>query len=113
MAYIAEAEIGASFINAQELVPERTTLIKTVQKQPQTRIQVDNTTDNAFARKTLNQNQNQTKAIKMRFYWIQDRCYQGQLQLFCIPGTTNLGDYHTNHHYSSHHQLICHKYLHR
>ena len=52
VASTAEEDIGESFINAQEEVPECTTLIKMGYPQPPTKIQVDNTTSNAFTNKT-------------------------------------------------------------
>ena len=52
MASTAEAAIGASFINAQDTVPEHTTLIEMGHPQPPTRIQVNNNTANAFDKKT-------------------------------------------------------------
>ena len=110
MASAAEAEIGASFINAQGVVPECTPLIKILHPQPPTRKQVENATANLFANKTLTQKR--SKAINMRFYWIQDRCAQQKYKCFWRSGATNLGDYHIKHHYSDHHRLICHKYLH-
>ena len=53
MASAAEAEIGASFIAAQESVPIRTCLEELGHPQPTTPIQVDNTTAAVFANKTL------------------------------------------------------------
>ena len=65
MALAAEAEIRAYFINTQDAVPERTTLIEMGHPQPPTRIQVYNTTANVFANKTLKQKR--YKAINIRF----------------------------------------------
>ena len=75
VASTAEEDIGESFINAQEEVPECTTLIKMGYPQPPTKIQVDNTTSNAFTKKNLKHNQ--SKAINVRFYWIKNICAQG------------------------------------
>ena len=74
MASASESEIGASFINAQDAVPELTTLIEMGQTKPSTRTQLENTTANEFSNKTPNQKR--SKAIEMCFYWIQDRCSQ-------------------------------------
>ena len=101
MASAAEAEIGASFLAAQESVPIRTCLEELGHPQPPTPIQVDNTTAAAFANGTLKQKR--SKAIDMRFYWIQDRCQQDQFRIFWAPGAVNLGDYHTKHHPPTHH----------
>ena len=104
MASAAEAEIGASFLAAQESIPLRTCLEELGHSQPPTPIQVDNTTAAAFANKTLKQKR--SKAIDMRFYWLQDRCLQGQFNIFWAPGAVNLGDYHTKHHPPSHHKKM-------
>ena len=71
-----ETEIGAYFINAQDAVPERTTLIEMGHPHPPTRTHMDNTTEDEFYNQTLNQNR--FKSIGMRFYWMQDRCSQRQ-----------------------------------
>ena len=89
MASAAEAEIGASFIAAQESVPIGTCLEELGHPQPTTPIQVDNTTAAVFANKTLKQKR--SKAIDMRFYWIQDRCQQEQFHIFWQPGRSTSG----------------------
>ena len=104
MGSAAEAEIGSGCINAQDAVPERISLIKLGHLQPPTSIQVDNTTCDSFTNGTLKQKR--SKAIDMRFYWLQDRCAKGQFRIYWIPGSTNLGDYHTKHHPLSHHRLM-------
>jgi len=44
MSSVAEAEIGALFINSRQTIHARTTLIETSHEQPPTPIQTDNTT---------------------------------------------------------------------
>ena len=51
MALAAEEEIGTSFINAQDTVPEQKTLMEMLHQQHPTRIQVDNNTTNEFDKK--------------------------------------------------------------
>ena len=46
--------------------------------QPPTVIQVDDNTSNSFAKKILKQKR--SKAIDIRFYWMQGRCSQRQLK---------------------------------
>ena len=55
MGSAAEAEIRASYMNAQENLPIRTCLEEMVHLQPPTPIQVDNTTAVRFANKTIKQ----------------------------------------------------------
>ena len=104
MASAAEAEIGASFVAAQESIPIVTSLEELGHKQPPTPIQVDNTTAVGFANREIKQKR--SKAIDMRFYWLQDRCDQQQIKIFWAPGKTNLADYHTKHHPPSHHKKM-------
>ena len=59
-----------------------------------------NTTAVGFANKTIKQKR--SKAIDMRFYWVQDRCNQCQFVIYWAPGANNLGDYHTKVHSPSH-----------
>ena len=110
MASAAESEVGALFVNAQDIVPIRTTLIELGHPQPPTPIQTDNSTAAGFANDTIKQKR--SKAMDMRFYWLKDREQQGQFRIFWRPGTENLGDYHTKHHPTSHHRLMRSTYLH-
>jgi hypothetical protein len=110
MASAAEAEIGASYVNGQEAIPIRNTLEELGHPQPPTPMQVDNTTAVGFANNTIKQKR--SKAIDMRFYWIQDRTKQGQFHIYWRPGSQNLGDYHTKHHSPAHHRLMRPTYLH-
>ena len=40
----------------------------------------------------------------MHFYWFRDRCKQKHFLVYWDPGKYNMGDYHTNFHYLSHHK---------
>ena len=84
MASVAEAKYGTIFINAQTLVPIRTTLSEMVWKQGPTAIQVDNSTAVGIATKEFLQKK--SKAMDMRFYWINNRIKQGQFRVFWRPG---------------------------
>ncbi len=106
----AEAKIGASYVNGQEAIPIRNTLEELGHPQPPTPMQVDNTTAVGFANGTIKQKG--SKAIDMRFYWIQDRTRQGQFLIYWRPGADNLANYHTKHHSAAHHRLMRPKFLH-
>jgi hypothetical protein len=110
LASAAETEIAATFENGQEAVPIRTALLEMGHPQPATPMQVDNSTAVGFANNTIKQKR--SKAIDMRFYWIQDRTLQKQFLVYWKPGSTNLGDYHTKHHSPSHHRDMRPTYLH-
>ena len=110
MGSAAEAEIGAGYVNGQDAIPMRTTLAELGHPQPATPMQLDNTTAVGFANKTMKQKR--SKAIDVRFYWLQDRATQGQFLIYWRPGHQNLGDYHTKHHSPAHHRLMRPTYLH-
>eukprot|EP00957_Ditylum_brightwellii_P086162 6555982-Ditylum_brightwellii.AAC.1 len=71
MASATEAELGALLENAKEAISIRNTLVEIGHPQPPTPIQVDN----AVAHGIVNSNihQRKSKAINMRFYWVQDQ----------------------------------------
>jgi len=98
----ADAEIGGAFHNAQALCPFRTTLREMGWPQPPTVM----ITDNSVSRGILNQTvkQRRSKAIDMRFYWLQDRIKEGQFTILWKPGACNLADYTSKHHPVSHHR---------
>jgi hypothetical protein len=78
MSSAAEAELGALYINAQEAVPQRTTLAEMGHKQPQTPMQTNNTT--ALGVMNNNIQPQCTKAMDMRFHWLRDREAQRQFR---------------------------------
>ena len=104
MSSAVEADIGATFLNAKDDLPIRTTLKELGHPQPPTPMQVDNTTAVGFENNTINNKR--SKAIDMRFYCIRYLTHQGQFKIYWVPGSTNLGDYHTKHHSPSHHRLM-------
>ena len=102
MTSAAEAEIGAMYINAREAVPQRMTLSEMGHPQPRTPMLTDNLAAHAVV--TNNVQPRRTKAMDMRFHWLRCCDTQGQFRYYWKPGTTNLGDYWTKHHPSSHHK---------
>ena len=91
----AETEIVAAFKNAKEAIPIQNTLNFLNHPQPPTPVQVNNTTAVSFANKELKQKR--SKAIDMRFYWLQDRVEQKQFHIYWHPGYENYADYYTKH----------------
>ena len=110
MASAAEAEYGALFLNGQASVPIRTILIEINNPQQPTPIQVDNSTAVGIANKSIKQKR--SKAMDMRFLWIQDRIIQEHFNVFWKPRPTNLGYYHPKHHPTPHHIQVRHTNLH-
>ena len=76
MGSAAEAEIGAAYINRQEVIPIRTLLLELGHPQPATTRQFDNSTADGFANDTIKQKL--LKEIDMHFYWIRNCTRQGQ-----------------------------------
>ena len=70
MASAAEAEYGTIFVNAQTAVSIRTKLSEMRRKQGPTAIQVDNSTTVDIS--TNEFRQKKSKAMDMRFYWINN-----------------------------------------
>ena len=101
MSSAAEAELGATFLCAKEMVPLRQTLIEMGWPQPPSPIQVDNSTAVGVANSTIIPKR--TKAMDMRFHWLRCREAQGQFRFFWAPGSDNLADYSTKHHPPQYH----------
>jgi hypothetical protein len=70
-------------------------------------------TDNACAAGIVNDTvkQRHSKAMDMRFYWIEDRVANGEYNIHWRKGTDNLADYFTKHHSPAHHRLMRSRYL--
>ena len=78
-------------------------------KQPPTPLMTDNSTAEGIMNETVRQKC--SKAIDMRFYWLQDRIRPGQFKLYWRPGTENYADYFSKHHPPAHHQKMRSTYL--
>ena len=110
VASAAEAELAALFINAKDGAILRTTLEEMGHPQTQpTPIQTDNSTAFKIANNTCKQQR--SKAMDMRYYWVQDRVAQKQFNVYWKPGTENYADYYTKHHAPIHHQRMRPIYL--
>ena len=105
----AEAETGALYFNMCDAVPIRTALEEMGHPQPPTPIVIDNSTASGIANNTIKQRR--SKAIDMRFYWVQDRITQQQFKVYWRKGEENLADYFTKHHPARYHILMRPTYL--
>jgi Reverse transcriptase (RNA-dependent DNA polymerase) len=111
MAAASEAEIGALFHNGQEAAHMRNVLREMGREQTKpTRLTTDNSTADGFANKRTKIRR--SKAMDMRFYWIQDRVEQKQFHIHWLQGESNHGDYFTKHHSPAHHMKMRPIYLH-
>jgi hypothetical protein len=104
MASAAESEVGSLFMNGQEAISSRNCLINMGHPQPATKMITDNNTAEGIIKGTIKQKR--SKSIDMRFYWLKDQQEQGQFDICWEPGKTNLADYTTKHHPSSHHKRV-------
>jgi hypothetical protein len=75
-----EAELGALFYNAKDAVTIPNILTDLGYNQPATPLQTDNACASGIINKTVKQRW--SKAIDMRFYWLQDRVKQKQFTIF-------------------------------
>ena len=80
----------------------RNTLIEMGHPQPPTPVQTDNSFAKGFSNRQVKQGR--SKAIDIRFYWIQDRVKQGQFYIYWQKGIENMADYFTNHYPARHHR---------
>jgi hypothetical protein len=104
MAAASEAECGALYVNCKTAVPVRVTLHELDHPQPATPVACDNSTATGIMNRKVKQQR--SKAMDMRFYWVQDRVDQDQFRIYWSPGPTNRGDYYTKHHPPTHHRVM-------
>ena len=99
-----EASYAAMYINAQDATVDRQTLIDLGHPQHSTIITYDNSTAGKLANGTAKVKR--SKAVAMKYHWIQDRIQQGDFTIQWAPGKHNLADYpskaHPVHHFRSH-----------
>ena len=102
MSSAAEAEMGALYITAKELVPLRQTLIEMGWPQSRTPVQTDNSTAVGVVNKTIVPRK--MKSMDLRFWWLRCRESQGQYRYYWDSGPKNWADYHTKHHPPIYHE---------
>ena len=108
MASAAEAELGALYLTARQMVPLRAALEEMGWKQPPSPVQTDNNTASGFVNDTIIQRR--IKMIWMRIHWLRCRAAQAQFRFYWDKGTNNMADYHTKHHPPAYH--IAHRATH-
>lgn len=106
----AEAELGALFVNAKEGRVIRLILQELGHPQPPTPIHCDNSTAAGIANNTVKRQR--SRSMEMRYFWIADQVARKLFDVQWHPGQENLGDYHSKHHPTSHHQRVRPYYLH-
>ena len=107
---ITEAEAVRLFHNAKDGVTLRIAFAEMGHPQPATPIQTDNSNATGIANENVKQ-QN-SKAMDMRFYWVQYCVHQKHFIIYWRPGEKNLSGNFTKHFTAAHHQQIRPQYLH-
>jgi hypothetical protein len=107
---VAEVELGALFLNAQEAKVIRLVLEELSHPQPPTPIHIDNTTTVEILDNIIKQQR--SCAMEMRYFWLLDGEAQQLFQFYYHPGQENLGNYPSKHHTADVHQNVCPYYVH-
>lgn len=105
----AEAEVAALFYNAQDACTLRQTLLELGHDQPPTPLQTDNKCAEGIMNRTVKQKR--SKAMDMKYFWLQDRVDFKEFRVHWQPGITNMADYFTKHHAPKHHIGIRNTYF--
>ena len=87
---VAEAEIQATYHNAQEDFSIVTTSEELIHPQPPTPLQVNNTTAGGYSNETINPKH--SKSTGKLYHWVHDCLRQKQVLLYFCPCITNLAD---------------------
>ncbi len=106
----AEAELGALILNAQEAKVFHLVLDELGHPQPPTPIHIDNTTTVGIVNNTIKCQQ--SRAMKMRYFWLLDRESQKYFKFYYQFSQENLGDYPSRHHTANIHQHVRPYYVH-
>ncbi len=106
----AEAELGAPFLNAQEVKVLQLILTELGHPQPPTPIHIDNTTTVEIVNNMIKRQR--SRAMEMRYFWLLDGETQQYFKFYYQPGLKNLGDYPSKHHIAIIHQHIRPYYVH-
>ena len=102
MCSASEAELGAMFITAQDMVAMRQTLQEMKWSQPKSPLQMDNSTAAGVVNNTIVQKK--LKKMERRLHWLRCREAQGQFRYYWASGNLNWGDYSTKHHPHLYHE---------
>ena len=102
MSSASEAELGAMFITAQEMVAMRQTLQEMKWPQPKSPIQTDNSAAAGVVNNTIVPRK--LKTMYRRLHWLICIESQGQFRYYWASGNLNWGGYSTKHHPPLYHE---------
>ena len=97
----AEAELGALFLNTQELIRLCLALKNMGHPQPPTPIHCDNKCAVGIVNDSIKQQR--LRSMNMQYFWTRDQQNNGVIEVHWYPSTENLGDYVTKHRPPAHH----------
>ncbi len=110
-ASVAEAKLGALFLNCQEGMIFQLTLKDLGHPQPKIPVHCDNATAIGIANNTIKRQQ--SRLMEMRYFWVGDKVAQDIYSLGWYTEQENLADYQSKHHPSAHHTAVHPYYLHK
>ncbi len=103
-ASVAEAELGALFINCQEGMIFRATLEDLGHPQPPIPVHCDNVASIGIANNTIKCQG--LRAMEMKYFWTCEKDVQKVFLFKWHPGMENLADYQSKHHPGGHHTAV-------
>jgi hypothetical protein len=109
MSSATDAEFAGPYIMVCKAVYIRVIIEELGCKQPPTSLQTDNAITDANINGKVQPKQ--TKAMDMRFHWLQYRTCQRQFRIYWRPGKLNYADYWTTYHPESHHHNMRKEFL--
>ena len=109
-ASVAEAELGALFLNVKQGRIARLILQEMGHPQPPTPISCDNSTTCGIVNDTIKRHR--SRLMEMKYFYGNDQVDNKQFEVEWNPGRENLGNYTSEHHEAKHHKDVCPIYLH-
>ena len=109
VASAAEAELGALFLNTQEVKVIRLILEELGHPQPQIPVHIDNSTAVGIVNSTIKRQR--SRSMEMHYFWLLDQEAQKMFQFLYQPGAENLADYPSKAHTGTGHQHVGPYYL--
>ena len=110
MTLAAGGEVGSLFHNYKSDEIIRVTIEEMGHPQYANPMHTDNSTAEGIASNYIQKKS--TNAMGMQFYWVQEQDHQGNYNVFCKLGATNLSNYSNKHYRPHHHRRKRPVYLH-
>jgi hypothetical protein len=110
VASLAEAKLGALFLNCKEGMIFRLTLKELGHPQPKNPIHCNNATAVDIANNTIKRQC--SRSMEMQYFWVYDKVAQDAYDVRWHPGQKKLADYQSKHHPGAHHTAVRPWYLH-